>query len=508
MEEMNAKGLILTAFDQFRLKSCIDFKPRDSEKYYISVQKLSGCFSFIGRVIANGQDLSIGKNCDSISTVEHEFLHALGFYHEHTRYDRDGYVTIFPENIRTGSQKTFIITRLFFICVIPRCLEKNFVKGNNKTTTTQGFRYDYMSVMHYSGNAFSNGNGSTIVTIDPKYQDVIGQRLEMSHIDVLELNSLYKCNSTIAFKMHCSFSNGSMCQMTRCSQSGRGWEMETTVQGGPESDHTSLPNGSGEHGKSYFMHASTASGKEGDSAWLETHMMSTNREHHIQCLQFYYYHSGNPLDHLNIWIREFQNEQDLKGNLRLMGQITGAPTSFWQLHHVTLNATKHFQVEFEVRKGAGNSSGGFSIDDINLSELECPHVTLQLDEFKDRLSKSSFGTTIYSPRQYSTGGYAYAVAVIMYKTYFGAFVQLLSGKSDDQLQWPCLQRQVTFKMLDQNSNIQLQMSKLRTITTDLSKNSNDLTPLVNGSVLPCPQKGPVEIKHPPRDLKESPCSSR
>ena len=39
---MNAKGIVLKAFDQFRLKSCIDFKPRDSEDYYISVQKLNG----------------------------------------------------------------------------------------------------------------------------------------------------------------------------------------------------------------------------------------------------------------------------------------------------------------------------------------------------------------------------------------------------------------------------------------------------------------------------------
>lgn len=42
MEEMNAKGVILKAMEQFRLKSCIDFKPKDSEDYYISVEKLSG----------------------------------------------------------------------------------------------------------------------------------------------------------------------------------------------------------------------------------------------------------------------------------------------------------------------------------------------------------------------------------------------------------------------------------------------------------------------------------
>ncbi|XP_063734557.1 meprin A subunit beta-like isoform X8 [Eleginops maclovinus] len=546
--EMNAKGLVLKAFDQFRLKSCFDFKPRDSEEYYISVKKLSGCFSYIGKVISNGQNLSIGANCDSIAVVEHEFLHALGFYHEQSRYDRDDYVTIVSENIQEGR-------------------EHNFDKESNETTTTQGVPYDYWSVMHYGKDAFTNGNGSTIITKDPKFQDVIGQRLEVSPKDVLELNLLYKCNSTIAFQMQCSFSDETMCEMTSCSQSGLAWEMVTKVTGGPMSDHTNLPSGSGEQGEDagYFMHVSTASGQEGDSAWLETHRMSLNREHHVQCLQFYYYHSGNMSDHLNIWIREFQDELDLKGTLRLMGQITGGPTKHWKLHHVSLNATEHFTVEFEARKGAGSSAGGFSIDDINLSEIECPHVTIQLDDFEPLLNSSRIGTFIYSPRQYSSGGYAYRVAVALNNSHFGLFVQLVSGENDERLEWPCTERQVTFKMLDQNSNTQLQMSKQLSITTDRRiltdgnylwgnprqfgssyvddtgetiftgtlfgrssfANENelktreflkggsviftfsfqDITPLVNGSALPSPEVVPAEIKYPPKDLNRGSCAS-
>ncbi|KAM6968099.1 meprin A subunit beta-like [Aplochiton taeniatus] len=103
--KLNAKGVILRAFDQYRIKTCIDFKPRDSEEYYISVQKLSGCFSYIGRVLNNGQPLSIGKYCDSTAIVEHEFLHALGFWHEQSRYDRDDYVTIAFENIQTEAHE-------------------------------------------------------------------------------------------------------------------------------------------------------------------------------------------------------------------------------------------------------------------------------------------------------------------------------------------------------------------------------------------------------------------
>ncbi|XP_017270793.1 meprin A subunit beta isoform X2 [Kryptolebias marmoratus] len=547
--DLNAKGIILRAFDQFRIKSCIDFKPRDSENYYLSIQKLDGCWSYVGRVFANGQDLSIGAGCDSLATVEHEILHALGFHHEQSRYDRDDYVKIIFDNIKEENKH-------------------NFAKVGSEDSSTHGTLYDYLSVMHYGKDAFSNGKGSTIITIDPKYQNIIGQRLEMSHSDVQELNLLYKCNSAIAFMFYCDFSNG-MCQMVQCSQSGTSWQVVTQVNGGPSSDHTTLPSGNGNNSQEvgYFIHASTASGQEGDSTQLETNIMSPKRECNVQCLQFYYYHSGDESDELNIWIREFQDEQDTTGTLRHMDQITGSLTSHWKLHHVSLNANKQFQVVFQVRKGAGSSTGGFSIDDINISETECPHVTLQIDDLKNRLTTSASGTIIYSPRQYSKEGYAFRVAVVLFQTYVGMYVQLLSGDNDDQLEWPCLKKQMTFQLLDQNPSIQLQMSKQWSFTTsqyhvtssgtslwsnprqtgrgvfyentelvyggnlvgyrtfstleelqskDFLKGGSavfmfsfeDLTPLVNGNILPCPQIGPMSIANPSTSWNKGSCLSR
>ncbi|KAM3873289.1 meprin A subunit beta-like [Diretmus argenteus] len=547
---MNAKGIVLRAFEQFRLKSCIDFKPRGSEEFYISVQRLNGCYSYVGRHIPDGQVLSIGRYCDTIYIIEHEFLHALGFYHEQSRYDRDRYVTIVFENIRKGAENNFELVR-------------------KDESSTHGVPYDYYSVMHYGKNAFTNGNGSTIITVDPKFQDVIGQRLEMSPSDVLELNRLYKCNSTVSFKMQCDFSNGTMCGMKRCAKSGSGgWEMVTRVRGGPRSDHTTLPSTRPGNSKDagYFMHASTSSGLEGDSAWMETKRMSPSRECHVQCLQFYYYHSGNQSDQLNIWIREFRDERDSTGKRRLMGQITGPPTSHWKLHHVPLNATKPFQVEFEVQKGAGSSSGGFSIDDINVSETECPHLTWQINDFEDVLKSSNYGAKMVSPRQYSRDGYAYRVLVYLYGSYFGVAMHLVAGDYDDRLQWPCPWRQMSFVMLDQNPNIQLQMSQQSSFTTDPNQMTSDgayfwdnpsktgkevvvngetykggpmkrinlfsqldemksrsflkggdlvlvfsfqdISPLVNGSALPCPNLPPVNITHPPKDHDKGPCGSR
>ena len=235
------------------------------------------------------------------------------------------------------------------------------------------------------------------------------------------------------------------------------------------------------------MHASTASGEEGETSWLETKMMEPTRQCHVQCLQFYYYHSGNESDMLNIWIREFDDQSDSEGTRRLMGQITGnvwlcydqshlngmqdsdgpwnflppgPQTSHWRIHYVSLNATKPFQVVFEARTGAGSSSGGFSIDDINLSEIECPHGTLQIDNVWESLTKR-----IHSPRQYTIDGYAYAIVVFLKTNYISVFMVMVSGQNDEKLEWPCLQRQMTLQMLDQTTNLQLHMSSERSFTT-------------------------------------------
>lgn len=49
-----------------------------------------------------GQNLSIGARCDTKAIVEHELLHALGFYHEQSRSDRDDYVKIWWDQIQEG----------------------------------------------------------------------------------------------------------------------------------------------------------------------------------------------------------------------------------------------------------------------------------------------------------------------------------------------------------------------------------------------------------------------
>ncbi|KAJ7338784.1 hypothetical protein JRQ81_012686 [Phrynocephalus forsythii] len=120
------------------------------------------------------QELSIGAGCDRLATIEHEFLHALGFWHEQSRSDRDDYVTIMRDRIQDGR-------------------EHNFNKYDDKTSDFLNVPYDYTSVMHYSKTAFRNGTEPTILTNIPAFIDVIGQRMDFSEYDIQKLSRLYNC---------------------------------------------------------------------------------------------------------------------------------------------------------------------------------------------------------------------------------------------------------------------------------------------------------------------------
>ncbi|XP_043921786.1 meprin A subunit beta-like [Protopterus annectens] len=445
---MNAKGLILKAFDQYRLKSCIDFRPWEGEKDYIAVIKGRGCWSYVGNLHIGRQELSVGSDCDRISIIEHEFLHALGFWHEHSRSDRDDYVIIMWDRIETGK-------------------EHNFQKYDENETSSLNVPYDYTSVMHYSKTAFQNGSEPTIVTRMPEFKNVIGQNLEFSDFDIQKLNRLYGCTSSITFMEQCSFELPNICGMIQNSSSTASWQRVSMVSAGPSTDHTFM---GACKGYGYFMHFSTRTGTEMYNAFLETRILYPKRG--LQCLQFYYYNSGNENDTLNIFVREYSGNH-FDSHLLHIGNVTGKTLGFWQLQMFQLNVTKKFRVVFQGVKGHGASDGGISIDDINLSETQCPTHIWFIRNFTFLLNTSAAGDSgrIYSPRFYSKEGYGFQIGLYVNGTTerpsnLAVYFHLTSGIDDSQMQWPCPWKQVTMLLLDQNPDIRHCMSNQRSITTD------------------------------------------
>ena len=75
---------------------------------YIKVIRDSGCWSYVGKQVKSGvQNLSLGTNCAKLGTVAHEFMHALGWWHEQSRTDRDDFITIVEENITPGRSNIY-----------------------------------------------------------------------------------------------------------------------------------------------------------------------------------------------------------------------------------------------------------------------------------------------------------------------------------------------------------------------------------------------------------------
>ncbi|XP_042337589.1 meprin A subunit beta, partial [Plectropomus leopardus] len=444
---INAKGVILKAFEQYRLKSCIDFQPWSGEANYISIFKGSGCFSSVGNRRVGKQRLSIGRNCDRIATIEHEFLHALGFWHEQSRSDRDDYVQIMWDRISEGR-------------------EHNFNTYDDTTSSSLGVPYDYGSMMHYSKNAFRNGTEPTIVTKIPAFSDVIGQRMEFSDSDLLKLHRLYNCTEGSTFLDSCDFERENICGMIQGQGDKEAWVRVAKADGGPSTDYSNMGKCTG---SGYFMHFSTGTANPGDTAYLESRILYPKRG--FQCLQFFYYNSAGPSDSLTIHVREY-DEANPNGKLRLIKTIDGSPQELWQLHHVSLDVKTKFRVVFQgTKEGTGTAAGGLSLDDINLSETICPEFIWRVKNFSNVMDNTPSNTSIFSPPFTSKEGYTFQMELYPngkagYPDELSAYAHLVAREGDAGQKWPCPWKQMTMMLMDQHPHIQKRMSNQRSVTTD------------------------------------------
>ena len=117
---------------------------QSSDSHYVTVHRGSGCSSSVGK-IGGQQYLSLGNGCMIKSTVQHEFIHAIGFDHVQSRPDRNQYITVHYNNIQGGQGNL------------------NF-ELLPSSWLTWGYEYNARSFMHYDAWAFAIDSSKPTIT--------------------------------------------------------------------------------------------------------------------------------------------------------------------------------------------------------------------------------------------------------------------------------------------------------------------------------------------------------
>lgn len=167
-EDLEDQARVTDSMKHIEKNSNIRFKERTDERDYVVFRQVSeGCFAGVGRQ-GGEQSVSLEKDCSTGNTT-HEIMHALGFWHEQSRHDRDDHIKIVWDNIK----------------------EEN--KHNFRQQLNDGVdigEYDFDSLMHYSGTAFSKNGEATMLRLDGS-EISSGNRKGLSRKDVLALAELY-----------------------------------------------------------------------------------------------------------------------------------------------------------------------------------------------------------------------------------------------------------------------------------------------------------------------------
>ncbi|XP_036118338.1 astacin-like metalloendopeptidase [Molossus molossus] len=169
-----SRKVILQAFAEFERFTCVRFVAYHGQRDFISVIPMSGCFSSVGRS-GGMQVVSLAPAClqRGPGIVLHELMHVLGFWHEHSRADRDRYIRVNWNEVLPG-------------------FEINFIKSRSNNMLVP---YDYSSVMHYGRLAFSRRGLPTITPLWAPNAH-IGQRWNLSTSDITRVLRLYDCSQS------------------------------------------------------------------------------------------------------------------------------------------------------------------------------------------------------------------------------------------------------------------------------------------------------------------------
>jgi hypothetical protein len=174
------QDVALQAIADWEAVTDVDFVPYTNQPNWVRIQQ--GTTSNNSAVGMSGGMQVINIVNWNLRTLRHELGHALGFWHEQSRLDRDAYITVNYANICQD-------------CCGGNPCDYNFDK--RPAGGGEYGPYDFDSIMHYSQWAFSicsqTPGCETIVCKPPyqSYQSVIGTTNDLSFWDARVMSFLY-----------------------------------------------------------------------------------------------------------------------------------------------------------------------------------------------------------------------------------------------------------------------------------------------------------------------------
>ena len=187
------KSPVQSALQEFEKSSCIKFveiSDEDANNWTSSIlvhkgedgpNEAEGCWSYVGRIGTSvRQYLSLSEGCHAPETVQHEFYHALGFWHEQQRADVLNYVDLHGEKYTCHDGSWTSNYQCLNVC------QNGFRQWYDLKSP-----YDYDSIMHYNGNQCGSGFMTYKNTNTPVYPLTNGR---FSTQDALQLNAFYQCD--------------------------------------------------------------------------------------------------------------------------------------------------------------------------------------------------------------------------------------------------------------------------------------------------------------------------